>query len=194
MPATIANPAQTLPWRDWYGLQRWKKRAHHQLRTRAAVRRLPQARPDHAGDDRRPRPAAPRRLERLPPRPAAIAVRRLPQGQMGRRARGYRCDIGDDGLPIDPKHPFNALHVIVQRTPGDGPAAGELREGETRSALANRSRSAHRGDRGAGGPGAGPIHRPPGRCPGGLPPYTKTPAQSSAVREERALPDGSANG
>jgi hypothetical protein len=31
MPATIANPAQSLPWREWYGLLKWKKRAHHQL-------------------------------------------------------------------------------------------------------------------------------------------------------------------
>ena len=21
--------------------------------------------------------------------------------------RGYRCDIGDDGFPVDPRHPFN---------------------------------------------------------------------------------------
>jgi hypothetical protein len=25
-------PAQTMPWRDWYSLQRWRKRAKHQLR------------------------------------------------------------------------------------------------------------------------------------------------------------------
>lgn len=25
-------PAQTMPWRDWYSLQCWRKRAKHQLR------------------------------------------------------------------------------------------------------------------------------------------------------------------
>jgi hypothetical protein len=31
MPALAANP-QTSPWRTWYSLQRWRKRAKHQLR------------------------------------------------------------------------------------------------------------------------------------------------------------------
>jgi hypothetical protein len=32
MPALAADPAQSLPWRSWYSLQRWRKRARHQLR------------------------------------------------------------------------------------------------------------------------------------------------------------------
>jgi hypothetical protein len=30
------------------------------------------------------------------------------QGKWADDARGYRSDIGDDGFPIDPRHPFNA--------------------------------------------------------------------------------------
>jgi 5-methylcytosine-specific restriction enzyme A len=29
------------------------------------------------------------------------------QGQWAVDKRGYRTDIGDDGYPLDPKHPFN---------------------------------------------------------------------------------------
>ena len=32
MPASIADPASSLPWRSWYSLQRWRVRAKHQLR------------------------------------------------------------------------------------------------------------------------------------------------------------------
>lgn len=31
MPPRNLAPAQTLPWRDWYSLQRWRTRAKHQL-------------------------------------------------------------------------------------------------------------------------------------------------------------------
>jgi hypothetical protein len=31
MPARNLAPAQTLPWRSWYSLQRWRTRAKHQL-------------------------------------------------------------------------------------------------------------------------------------------------------------------
>ena len=31
------------------------------------------------------------------------------KGKWADDKRGYRCDIGDDGLPIDPNHPFNRV-------------------------------------------------------------------------------------
>ena len=35
MPARNLAPARTLPWRSWYSLQSWRRRAHHQLRLKS---------------------------------------------------------------------------------------------------------------------------------------------------------------
>jgi 5-methylcytosine-specific restriction protein A len=116
MPARIANPAQSLPWRSWYGLLVWKKRQRHQLREhplcavclragRVAPATIADHNPPHRGNwnDFRLGP-----LQSL--------CRDCHQGKWATDARGYSCAIADDGLPVDPRHPFNR---VTQTTSGE---------------------------------------------------------------------------
>jgi 5-methylcytosine-specific restriction enzyme A len=107
LPTIAANPAQSLPWRDWYSLQRWRKRARHQLRTeplcaaclkqkRVTPATIADHDPPHKGDWN---------AFRLGPLQSLCAD--CHAGKWAEDKRGYRCDVGDDGLPIDPNHPFN---------------------------------------------------------------------------------------
>lgn len=95
-----ANP------RDWYGLGRWKKRARFQMRQH---------------------PLCAHCLQKGLVAPAVIADHIRPHrgdwnefwlghlqslcrtchesGKKYQDIRGYRSDIGEDGWPIDPKHP-----------------------------------------------------------------------------------------
>jgi 5-methylcytosine-specific restriction protein A len=128
MPARIANPAQSLNWRQWYGLLAWKKRQRYQL----------QAHPLCAACMRAHRVTAATIADHDPPHKGDWNAFRLGplqslfvdchKGKWADDRRGYSCDIGADGYPIDPRHPFNRRGT-VQRTSDGGPAAGELRRG-----------------------------------------------------------------
>jgi 5-methylcytosine-specific restriction endonuclease McrA len=107
MPTRIANPAQSLPWRSWYSLQRWRKRAHRQLRIeplcalclgrdRITSATIADHNPPHKGDWNAFRLG-----------PLRSLCRDCHQGQWAVDKRGYRDDVGDDGFPIDANHPFN---------------------------------------------------------------------------------------
>lgn len=107
MPARIANPAQSLPWRSWYSLQRWRRRARHQLRehplcasclkaNRVTAATIADHNPPHKGDWNK---------FRLGPLQSLCAD--CHNRKWADDHHGYSCDIGDDGLPIDPRHPFN---------------------------------------------------------------------------------------
>jgi 5-methylcytosine-specific restriction enzyme A len=107
VPAAIANPPQSLPWREWYGLLRWKKRARHQLKIeplcaaclkqgRITLATVADHDPPHRGDWNRFRLG-----------PLQSLCFDCHKRKSADDIHGYRCDIGDDGLPIDPNHPFN---------------------------------------------------------------------------------------
>jgi 5-methylcytosine-specific restriction enzyme A len=106
MPAIAANP-QNQPWRSWYSLQRWRRRAKHQLRVEPlcaqclAQNRITPAtiadhHPRHGGD-----------WNKFVLGPLRSLCADCHQGQWAVDKRGYRTDIGDGGYPLDPKHPFN---------------------------------------------------------------------------------------
>ena len=107
MPPRNLAPAQTLKWRDWYSLQRWRTRAKHQLRTdplcclckeagRITPATIADHHPRHGGDYNKFMLGTLRSL-------CADCHNR----QWATDARGYRSDVGADGFPVDPKHPFN---------------------------------------------------------------------------------------
>jgi 5-methylcytosine-specific restriction enzyme A len=95
-------------WRDWYQLLRWRRIAKNQLRREPICRRC---------------------LERGIVRPATVADHIEPHGGDWNRfilgklqslcadchdrskqfedRHGYRKEVGEDGWPIDPKHPIN---------------------------------------------------------------------------------------
>jgi 5-methylcytosine-specific restriction protein A len=109
LPARIANPAQSLPWRSWYGLLAWKTRQRHQLQieplcaaclkaNRVTAATIADHDPPHKGDWNK---------FRLGPLQSLCADCHNPKWAEDKR--GYRCEVGDDGLPIDPNHPFNRV-------------------------------------------------------------------------------------
>jgi 5-methylcytosine-specific restriction enzyme A len=108
MPARLANPAQSLPWRSWYGLLAWKKRSRHQLtieplctlcsrQGRIIPATIADHNPPHKGDWNKFRVG-----------PLQSLCRDCHNRKWASGRHGYGCDIGDDGLPVDPNHPFNA--------------------------------------------------------------------------------------
>jgi 5-methylcytosine-specific restriction enzyme A len=102
-----------LPWRSWYGLERWKKRARHQLRLeplcRACLARgfvVPATIADHEPPHRGNWNAF--RLGPLQSLCADCHAGKWAADRRGSHAEiGYRGDIGDDGWPTDPRHPAN---------------------------------------------------------------------------------------
>jgi 5-methylcytosine-specific restriction protein A len=107
MIARNLAPAQTLPWRSWYSLQSWRRRAKHQLSIaplcalcEQAGRIIPATIADH-------HPAHKGDYNRFVLGPLRSLCRDCHQGQWAVDKRGYSYDVGDDGLPIDEKHPFN---------------------------------------------------------------------------------------
>jgi 5-methylcytosine-specific restriction protein A len=107
LTARSLAPAQTLHWRDWYSLQSWRRRAKHQLqikplcalceeRGRITPATIADHHPPHKGD-----------YNAFVLGPLRSLCRDCHQGQWAADKRGYRCDVGDDGLPTDPRHPFN---------------------------------------------------------------------------------------
>jgi 5-methylcytosine-specific restriction protein A len=106
MPATAANP-QSQPWRTWYSLQRWRRRARHQLRTeplcclcetqgRVVPAEVADHFPAHGGD-----------WNAFLRGPLRSLCKACHDGLSGFAHKPYSSAIGDDGLPLDPNHPFN---------------------------------------------------------------------------------------
>jgi 5-methylcytosine-specific restriction enzyme A len=108
MTARNLAPAQTLPVRSWYSLQRWRTRAKHQLRVdplcclcRAQGRITPATIADH-------HPAHGGDYNAFLLGPIRSLCKPCHDGlQPAFKHRGYSSAIGDDGYPIDPAHPFN---------------------------------------------------------------------------------------
>jgi 5-methylcytosine-specific restriction enzyme A len=108
MTARNLAPAQTLKWRDWYSLQRWRTRAKHQLQVeplcclcRAKGEITPATGadhfPPHKGD-----------YNLFITGPIRSLCKPCHDGlQPAFKHKGYRPDIGVDGFPLDPKHPWN---------------------------------------------------------------------------------------
>jgi 5-methylcytosine-specific restriction endonuclease McrA len=107
MTARNLAPAQTLPWRSWYSLQRWRRRAKHQLkleplcalcleRNRLTPATVADHHPRHGGDYNKFRLGALRSL-----------CRDCHQGAWATDRKGYSNAVGDDGYPLDKNHPFN---------------------------------------------------------------------------------------
>ena len=115
MPARLADPAQSRPWRQWYSLQRSRKRAKHQLtieplcalcleRNQLTPGTVADHHPAHKGD-----------WNAFQLGPAALAVRGLPQPAMGDRREGLQ--LGDrrrrssarSGSPVQCKGQVEAL-------------------------------------------------------------------------------------
>jgi 5-methylcytosine-specific restriction enzyme A len=107
MTAPLADPWNR-NWREtWYGLARWKKRAHHQLQIEPLCRLCleqdrvtPATIADHVTPHRGDWNSF--RLGALQSLCAACH-----QGKWAEDKRGYRCDVDDNGRPIDPAHPYN---------------------------------------------------------------------------------------
>jgi 5-methylcytosine-specific restriction enzyme A len=107
MRARNLNPAQTLPWRAWYSLQSWRRRAKHQLQIeplcamckeqgRTTPATIADHHPPHRDD-----------YNAFVLGPLRSLCRDCHNRKWASDRHGCRCDIGDDGYPIDPKHPFN---------------------------------------------------------------------------------------
>ena len=109
MPARAADPAQTLHWRDWYSLQRWRRRAKHQLRSEplcrtclAASQVTPATIADHIEPHRGDWNAF--RLGALQSLCAVCHERK--HGRLGFTEGASRA-VDESGFPVDPRHPFN---------------------------------------------------------------------------------------
>jgi hypothetical protein len=96
------------PWRQWYGLQRWRRRAAHQLIReplcapclalgRVELAQVADHNPPHKGDWN---------AFRLGPLQSLCF--QCHKRKWADDIHGFNCDIGDDGFPIDARHPFNA--------------------------------------------------------------------------------------
>jgi 5-methylcytosine-specific restriction enzyme A len=107
MPKRNAAPAQTLPPRSWYSLQRWRVRAKHQLRVdplcclcRAkgdiTLATVADHFPAHKGD-----------FNAFMLGPIRSLCKKCHDGlQPAFKHKGYSSAIGLDGYPLDPRHPF----------------------------------------------------------------------------------------
>jgi hypothetical protein len=107
MHARLADPGRQRPWRAWYNLQSWRRRAHHQLATaplcalceeqgRVTPATIADHHPRHGGDYNKFRLGALRSL-----------CRDCHQGAWATDRKGYSNAVGDDGYPLDKNHPFN---------------------------------------------------------------------------------------
>lgn len=108
MPKRNLAPAESLPWRAWYSLQRWRARAKRQLRVdplcclckeqgRITPATIADHFPPHGGD-----------YNAFMLGPLRSLCRPCHDGlQPWFKHRGYSSAIGDDGYPLDKNHPFN---------------------------------------------------------------------------------------
>jgi hypothetical protein len=105
MPPRARNPAETLPRRSWYSLQRWRRIAKRQLGTEplcatclARGRVEPATVADHIQDHKGNwNEFLLGQLQSL----CASCHAQKPGG------RGYSDEVGPDGYPVDVNHPFN---------------------------------------------------------------------------------------
>ena len=108
MTARLANPASAESWRrTWYGLASWKERRHHQL----------QIEPLCAICEVEGRVTGATIADHIEPHkgnwnafrtgPLRSLCKPCHDSLQGIKAKGYRSDVGDDGMPTDPAHPFN---------------------------------------------------------------------------------------
>jgi 5-methylcytosine-specific restriction enzyme A len=115
MPAIAINP-QSQPWRTWYSLQRWRARAKHQLsieplcalclaQNRITPATIADHHPPHKGDWNKFRLG-----------PLQSLCHDCHKGKWASDRHGYSSAIGDDGFPIDPRHPFNVADRPGTRT------------------------------------------------------------------------------
>ena len=115
MPAIAVNP-QSQPWRTWYSLQRWRTRAKHQLsieplcalwlaQNRITPATIADHHPLHKGDWNKFRLG-----------PLQSLCHDCHKGKWASDRHGYSSAIGDDGFPIDPRHPFNVADRPGTRT------------------------------------------------------------------------------
>lgn len=109
MPARAINPEQK-PWRSWYSLQRWRRRAKFQLQCEplcVECQRHGQITPATIADHVVPHRGVWNdfRLGKLQSLCASCHAHR--QGDGAWHGGSYSGSIGDDGFPIDSAHPFN---------------------------------------------------------------------------------------
>ena len=107
MPKRNLAPAETMPVRDWYSLQRWRFRAKHQLRVeplcvlceekgQVTPATIADHNPPHMGD-----------YTAFLLGPIRSLCKECHDGlQPSFKHKSYRRDIGADGYPLDPRHPF----------------------------------------------------------------------------------------
>ena len=106
MHARNLDPARTLHWRSWYSLQSWRRRAKHQLAAhplcalceeqgRIIPATIADHHPAHMGD-----------YNAFVLGPLRSLCKPCHDGLSGFVHRGYRPDIGVDGYPLDPRHPW----------------------------------------------------------------------------------------
>jgi 5-methylcytosine-specific restriction enzyme A len=106
MTAKLANPAaSTNPRREWYGLQIWRNRRAHQLRVEPLCAIcLEQNRVTGATvADHHPPHMATGKFVLGELRSLCAPCHDALQGYVH---RGYSREIGPDGYPVDPAHPF----------------------------------------------------------------------------------------
>jgi 5-methylcytosine-specific restriction enzyme A len=107
MTARFADPGRTLPWRQFYGLQIWRTMRKHQLskeplcvlceqRGRVTPATVADHDPPHKGDYTA---CVTGHLRSL--------CKQCHDNLQSPNPRGYSCEIGYDGMSIDPYHPFN---------------------------------------------------------------------------------------
>jgi 5-methylcytosine-specific restriction enzyme A len=111
------------PWREWYRSERWRQRAKAQINAEPLCAQC-------LADDKITAASV---ADHNPPHNGVWNAFRLGPLQSlcaecharkrGLDLHGYRWDIGDDGLPIDPNHPFNSRRASDGRS-----AAGKPRE------------------------------------------------------------------
>ena len=108
MTARLANPAAAKdPRRTWYGTQIWKTKRAHQLRIEPLCRLCKaqgKVEPATIADHDPPHEGDYNKFILGPLRSLCAACHDALQGFTH---RGYSRDIGVDGYPVDPKHPFN---------------------------------------------------------------------------------------
>jgi 5-methylcytosine-specific restriction protein A len=107
--AKLADPGRQLPWRKFYGLQLWKDLRAHQLQIEPLCRLCKQRGQitaavvadhivDHHGDWN---------AFRLGPLQSLCEeCHERKHNRLGPALRASKA-VDDDGLPIDPRHPFN---------------------------------------------------------------------------------------
>ena len=107
MPARLSDPARQRPPRAWYSMQRWRHRAKHQLRIeplcclceakgQITPATIADHSPPHGGD-----------YNLFLTGPIRSLCKECHDGlQPSFKHKGYRRDIGVDGYPLDPSHPW----------------------------------------------------------------------------------------